>query len=153
MRSLSSLRALLNDLPDRLKRIPASRVEIKAGPDKWSPKEELGHLLDSALNNHRRIVLIQLENNPALPGYDGERWVELQRYHERDWSELVHLWGALNQQFLAAAEAVPEPAWSRTCTIGDSQPLTLKFVVDDYVDHMMHHLRHMGIEVDDLVAV
>jgi hypothetical protein len=152
MQSLSSLRVLLNELPDRLKHIPASRVETKPAPNKWSPKQELGHLLDSALNNHRRIVLIQLENNPALSSYDGERWVELQRYHERDWNELVQLWRALNQQFLAAAEAVPESNWSRTCTIGDSQALTLRFVVDDYVDHMMHHLRHMGIEVDDLVA-
>jgi hypothetical protein len=54
---------------------------------------------------------------------------------------------------LAAAEAIPESAWSRTCTIGDSGPLTLKFVVDDYVAHMMHHLRHIGIEVDHLVSV
>ena len=53
---------------------------------------------------------------------------------------------------LAAAEAVPNSAWSRTCTIADSAPLTLQFVFDDYLDHMLHHLRHMGVEVDDLVA-
>ena len=152
MQALISLRTLLNDLPDSLKRIPAARVELKPDPSKWSPKEELGHLIDSAVNNHRRIVLIQLEDRPALPDYDGERWVELQRYRERDWEELVRLWSVLNQHLLTAAEAVAESAWNRTCTIGDSKPLTLKFVVDDYVEHMTHHLRHIGIEVDDLLA-
>jgi hypothetical protein len=152
VRALTSLRTLLNDLPDRLKKIPAARVELKPDPSKWSPKEELGHLIDSAVNNHRRILLTQLENSPALSSYDGERWVELQRYRGRDWDELVRLWSVLNRHLLTAAEAVPESAWSRTCTIGDSEPVTLKFVVDDYVDHMTHHLRHIGIEVDDLLA-
>lgn len=152
MQALNSLRILLKDLPDRLKRIPAARVELRPNPSKWSPKEELGHLIDSAVNNHRRILLTQLENSPALPSYDGERWVEVQRYQERDWNELVLLWCAFNQHLLAAAEAVPELAWVRTCTIGDSEPMTLKFVVDDYVDHMVHHLRHIGIELDDLIA-
>ena len=151
MQALTSLRILLNDLPDRLKRIPAARVELKPDPSKWSPKQELGHLIDSAVNNHRRILLTQLENSPALPSYDGD-WVEVQHYQERGWNELVHLWSALNQHLLAASEAVPELAWNRTCTIGDSEPVTLKFVVDDYVDHMVHHLRHIGIEVDDLIA-
>ena len=152
MQALSSLRMLLNDLPNRLKQISDSQAARKSDPSKWSPKEELGHLLDSAVNNHRRIVLTQLEDSPALAGYDGERWVEVQCYAARDWNQLVDLWLALNQQLLAAAEAVSESDWSRTCTIGDSKPLTLKFVLDDYVDHMVHHLRHIGIEVNDLVA-
>jgi len=63
---------------------------------------------------------------------------------------MIGLWRALNQQLLVAAEAVPNSAWSRTCTIADSQPLTLKFVFEDYIDHMTHHLQHIGIKVDDL---
>jgi hypothetical protein len=87
-----------------------------------------------------------------MPGYDGDRWVQLHDYQNRDWRELVGLWKALNQQLLAAANAVPDPAWSRTCTIADSEPLTLKFVFEDYLEHMMHHLQHMGIQVEDLQA-
>ena len=110
----------------------------------------MGHLLDSAANNHQRIVRTQLEDKPAMPGYDGDRWVQLHDYQNRDWRELVGLWKALNQQLLAAAKAVPNSAWSRTCTIADSEPLTLKFVFEDYLEHMMHHLQHMGIQVEDL---
>jgi hypothetical protein len=150
MQGLIKLRALLNEVPPRLSKLPLSQVELKPSPVKWSPKEELGHLLDSAANNHQRIVRTQLEDEPKMPGYDGNAWVKLHKYQHRDWPEMIELWHALNQQLLAAAEAVPDPAWPRTCTIADSLPLTLKFVFEDYVDHMVHHLKHIGIATDDL---
>jgi hypothetical protein len=150
MQALTNLRTLLNEVPRRLSKLPPSKVEGKLSPSKWSPKEELGHLLDSAANNHQRIVRTQLEDKPKMPGYDGNAWVKLHAYQERNWQEMIELWRALNQQLLSAAEAVPDDAWSRTCTIADSQPLTLKFVFEDYVEHMMHHLKHIGIAMDDL---
>jgi DinB superfamily len=150
MQALKQLRALIDRIPPRLNKLPRSQVELKPSPSKWSPKEELGHLLDSAANNHQRIVRAQLEDEPKMPGYDGNAWVKLHGYQQRDWQATVELWRALNQQLLAAAEALPDPAWSRTCTIADSQPLTLKFVFEDYIGHMLHHLEHIGIEVDDL---
>jgi hypothetical protein len=73
------------------------------------------NLLDSAVNNH--IVRVQIEDKPAMPGYDGERWVALHAYQQRDWRELIGLWQALNQQLLAAAKAGPESAWSRTALL------------------------------------
>lgn len=152
MQGLTLLRALLDQVPVRLEKIPPGRRETKPAPSQWSPREELGHLLDSAANNHQRIVRAQLEDKPAMPGYDGDRWVDLHRYQQRDWTELIGLWKALNHQMLAAAKAVPDSAWSRTCTIADSEPLTLEFVFEDYLEHMMHHLQHIGIEVEDLKA-
>ena len=154
MESLHVLREAIARLPERLLVLPRDRVERKPAPNTWSAKEELGHLLDSAANNHQRIVLTQLEEKPAMPGYDGDEWVRLHRYQQREWEMLVELWAALNRQLLAAAEAVPDSAvWSRTCTIADSAPLTLQFVFDDYVGHMLHHLRHIGVAVEDLERV
>ena len=150
MQSLKRLHAIINEVPSRLSKFPLPQVESKPSPAKWSPKEELGHLLDSAANNHQRIVRGQLEDEPKMPGYDGNAWVELHKYQQRDWNEMIDIWRALNRQLLAAAEAVPESAWSRTCTIADSPPLTLKFVFEDYIDHMVHHLQHIGIKTDDL---
>jgi DinB superfamily len=149
MRSMTVLQELIDQLPARLQLLPSDKVEDKRSPDAWSPKEELGHLLDSAANNHQRIVRTQLEDKPAMPGYDGDAWVALHHYQKRNWPSLIELWAALNRQLLAAAEAVPEAAWSRTCTIAESAPLTLKFVFEDYLEHMLQHLRHMGVEVDD----
>jgi len=151
MQSIIVLQELIDRLPARLQALPAGNVERKRAPDAWSVKEELGHLLDSAANNHQRIVRTQLEEHPAMPSYDGDAWVALHQYQRRDWQTLIERWAALNSQLLAAAEAVPDPDWSRTCTIADSGPLTLQFVFDDYIEHMLGHLRHMGVKVDDLV--
>src|SRR5271169_6215638 len=152
MQSLTALQELIDRLPARLQALPSGKVEHKPAPEKWSAKEELGHLLDSAANNHQRIVRTQLEEHLAMPGYDGDAWVALHQYQRRDWPSLIERWAALNRQLLAAAEAVPDSAWSRTLTIADSEHLTLQFVFDDYIHHMLQHLRHMGIEVDDFAT-
>jgi len=151
VKAISSLRNLLDNIPARLEKLPMARVESKP-PSKWSAKEEMGHLLDSAANNHQRIVRAQLENNPAMPGYDQTAWVALHNYQHRDWEELIALWRALNLQLLAAAEAVPASAWTRTLTVAGSEPLTLQFVFEDYLGHMAHHLEHIGVEVQDLMS-
>jgi hypothetical protein len=152
MQALSSLRDLLQRVPNRLERLPKDAVDTRPTPSSWSPKEELGHLLDSAANNHQRIVRAQLEDHPAMPGYEQNRWVAVHAYQHRDWRELIEVWQALNRQLLAAAEAVPDFAWSRRLTVAGSEPLTLQFVFEDYVTHMLHHLQHIGIEVNDVTS-
>jgi nitroreductase len=150
-RGLAQLRYALIAVPGRLAAISRERAAARSTPESWSPKQELGHLIDSAANNHQRVVRAQLENNLALPQYDGDRWVELHGYQNRDWLDLIALWRAGNSQLLAAAENAPEVAWSHTLSIGGSEPMTLAFVLDDYVDHMSNHLRHIGVEVDDIL--
>jgi hypothetical protein len=149
---LNLLRDLLQRVPGRLEKLPEDAVESRPTSSAWSPKEELGHLLDSAANNHQRIVRAQFEDNPAMPGYEQNRWVAVHAYQSRDWVELIEVWQAFNRQLLAAAEAAPDSAWSRTLTVAGSAPLTLQFVFDDYVAHMLHHLKHIGIEVDDIAS-
>jgi DinB superfamily len=152
MPALNSLREILQRVPTRLEKLPKDKVEGKPSPSAWSPKQELGHLLDSAANNHQRIVRAQFENNLAMPGYEQNRWVAAHSYQSRDWKELIDLWKAFNQQLLAAAESAPQAAWSHTLTVANSEPMTLEFVFDDYVAHMLHHLQHVGIETADLAS-
>jgi nitroreductase len=149
---LALLEAIVESLPALLAAMSSDEVARRPAPASWSPKEELGHLIDSAANNHRRIVLAQIEDNPALPNYDGDRWVKLHDYHGQDWNNLIELWRVLNSQLLAAARAAEDEDWARTCTIGDSDTLTLRFVFDDYVDHMLGHLKHIGVDTDKLSA-
>lgn len=150
-RALGQLRALIACLPGRLAALSLKAVSVKSGPDNWSASEELGHLIDSAANNHQRVVRAQLTDNLSLPDYDGERWVELHGYKNREWTELIADWRTWNSHLLAAAQAAPRSAWSHTLTVGGSDPVTLEFVLDDYVTHMAHHVRHIGIEVDDIL--
>jgi len=151
-RGRAQLRYALSVLPARLAGVSEKRAALKPAPDRWSAKQELGHLIDSAFNNHQRIVRAQLKDNLALPGYDGDHWVEVHGYQKRHWIDLIALWRAGNSQLLAAAESADEASWAHTLSIGGSEPMTLRFVLDDYVDHMASHLRHIGIEVDDILA-
>ena len=148
MPQLASLRHILQHVPTRLEHLSPDKVATKPSPSTWSPKEELGHLLDSAADNHQRIVRAQAENHLAMPGYDQKHWVTVNAYQRRDWKELIEVWQALNRQLLAAAESTPGAAWSNQLTVGSSEPMTLEFVFDDYLVHMLHHLHHIGIEVD-----
>jgi hypothetical protein len=148
MPQLARMRELLQTSPDKLAKLSKDGVEGKASPSAWSAKEELGHLLDSAANNHQRIVRAQLEENPAMPGYEQNRWIVVNGYQSRDWDELIDTWRAFNRQLVAAAESVPASGWSRTLSVAGAQPVTLEFVFDDYIEHMVHHLRHIGIEVN-----
>ena len=152
MQTLISLRTLLQVVPGRLGRLSEEQANNEPEPSSWSPKEELGHLLDSAANNHQRIVRAQLQDALVMPGYEQNRWVEIHAYQRRNWNELIEIWKALNLQLLAAAEAVPGSAWSRTLTVAGSEPLTLQFVFDDYLVHMRHHLQHIGIETGDVAS-
>jgi len=151
-RAKAQLRALLNVLPGRLAAIPNREAAVKPSPESWSANQELGHLIDSAANNHQRIVRAQLEDNLALPDYNGDRWVEIHEYQNRNWHELISLWKAGNSQLLVAADAALDSSWENRLTIGGSEPVTLRFVLDDYIDHMASHLRHIGVQIDDVLA-
>jgi hypothetical protein len=140
---VEALRHLLDTVPSQLAELSDATAAGKPAPEKWSPKEELGHLLDSAANNHQRLVRTLLEDKPAMPGYEQHRWVQMHRYQQRDWRELINTWVALNRQLLVAAGSADDSDWARTCTIAGSAPLTLSFVLQDYIGHMAHHLAHI----------
>jgi DinB family protein len=149
MQILDRFAAVLAAASERLRMISPDEIASRPQPGAWSKKEELGHLVDSAINNYARIIRVQKESAPALPGYQQDAWVERQGYNERDWRELIALWSAMNAHMLAATARIPPAAMARTCTIGGSQPMTLEFVIEDYVDHMVHHLQHIGLALGE----
>jgi hypothetical protein len=78
-----------------------------------------------------------------MPGYEQQRWVQVHIYQQRDWRDLIDTWAALNRQLLVVAAWADDSDWARTCTIAGSEPLTLSFVLQDYVAHLSHHLAHI----------
>ena len=113
------------------------------GSSGWSHKQELGHLLDSAVNNRVRFVVATLEGKYAGPTYDGEAWVEVGSYGEASWDDLVNAWRLNNDLLARAVERIPAERLQAECRIGDGRPVTLEFIIDDYIAHMQHHLDHI----------
>jgi len=111
----------------------------RSGPDRWSRKEVLGHLIDSAANNHQRFVRLQLETTLALPGYTQNDWVRVQGYQERPFRDLVDLWIAYNRH-LAHVLRLADPAAAGHVWRAPGKDLDFAFLMADYLRHLRHHL-------------
>ena len=121
-----------------------TRSGVRPAAGKWSAREVLGHLIDSACNNHRRFVLAQSPDVAKFDGYDQNAWVERQRYQEAPWRDLVALWTAYNRHLAHVIAATPSSALANTATSPDgTEPLSLGFVMEDYVRHLRHHLEQL----------
>ena len=118
----------------------------KPAPGKWSKKEILGHLIDSAANNHQRFVRLQLDGEVSLPGYEQDAWVRVGRYQQAPWAEIVALWAAYNRHLATIVETLDPAALGHVWHAAGGD-VTLEFLVGDYVEHMKHHLRQIGLAV------
>ncbi len=119
--------------------VEASRPEREG---KWSAKQVVGHLTDSAVNNLARVVRLQITPGQSLPGYEQVEWVNLQHYAERDWPKVLGLWMELNDQMAWMIARVPKARLKNDGVVA-GEPLTLGYLVEDYIAHMEHHLRAM----------
>lgn len=147
-------RALVQEVAPRLRAIPEDAASEPRRPGAWSPREIVGHLVDSATNNHGRFLRAQLQDDLVFLGYDQEAWVRVQRYAEAPWPDLVALWEALNLHLARVIEAVPPEvadhprpvhalhrlAWE---VVPEDEPVTLGYFMRDYVGHLRHHLRQV----------
>ena len=137
-----------------LRAMTPAAAAARPAPGKWCPAEIIGHLIDSASNNHVRFVRAALENDLVFPGYEQDGWVRVQSYQTSKWTELVELWAGLNRHLAHVIEAVPadvrrrprathnldEVAWQ---PVPRDTPATLDYFMSDYVAHCRHHLRQI----------
>jgi hypothetical protein len=133
------LEAILDDAR-RLQDVPESDASRPWKPGKWSRKEILGHLVDSAANNHQRFVRLQLQEHLELPGYDQAGWVRTQRYQQLGWHEIIELWRTYNRHLAHLIRTVDNQALAHTWRSPDGTLVDLEFVMRDYLVHMRHHL-------------
>jgi hypothetical protein len=110
----------------------------------WSSKEVIGHLIDSASNNHQRFVRAALQPSLDFPGYDQDGCVRVQAIQQADWSALVALWAAYNRFLAHVIAHLPAAKLDTVCRIGSGEPVTLGFLATDYLRHLVHHLRQIG---------
>ncbi len=137
---LQHLKLLVDEAEQRLAYISEAQSEQRLGPGKWSKKEILGHLIDSASNNHQRFVRTQLASQISFPAYAQVPWVEAQGYQSESWTNLVHLWAGFNRHIAHLVSQIPDNRADNLCTLDGHEPATLRFLVEDYIRHLEHHL-------------
>ena len=121
----------------------ATASRLAPAPGAWNAKQELGHLIDSAANNHQRFVRAALHGPYQGPGYAQDDWVRLHAYESLPWSTLVAFWHQYNLFLVHLVDRIPDAALETVCQVGSYPPLTLGFLIDDYVLHMQHHVDHL----------
>ncbi len=103
----------------------------------------LGHLIDSAANNHLRFVGTQVQNGLHLPSYEQDNWVKVQHYEAVEWELLVSLWESYNRHLLNVMTHVPTDKLNNKCVVEDNPPQTLQYLMQDYLVHLKHHLAQL----------
>ena len=116
------------------------RASMARAPAKWSAKEELGHLIDSAANNHIRFVRGAIEAEFRGPGYSQNDWVRLHGYSNMQWETIINFWFQYNTLLVRLVDRIPEDRLEALCVIGTNPAVTLRFVIEDYILHMQHHI-------------
>jgi hypothetical protein len=129
---------------EALRWIGDPEASLRSAPGNWSKKEILGHLLDSAVNNHHRFVRAQQVEEFIFPAYEQEHWVSLQGYAERPWSELIDLWRLYNRHLAHVINLIPVERQAVMCVIGPNEPVSLGYLIEDYLVHLRHHLQELG---------
>lgn len=148
---IESFRQTIDRAYERLLQIAEEQSERERAPGKWSPKETLGHLIDSAANNHLRFVRAQFTDDLIFPGYAQADWVRVQHYSERPWRQLVELWRQYNLHLAHVMSQVPEEARTKSRArhnlhqlawqmVAENAPVTLDYFMRDYIGHLQHHL-------------
>ena len=141
----------------RLLSLTDAQASVPLAEGKWSAKEVIGHLVDSASNNHQRFVRAQLKDDLVFEGYAQDEWVRVQAYREEPWPLLVNLWKFYNLHLAHVMAAAPEAARTRKrarhnfhqigfAPVSPEEPSTLEHLMIDYVDHLKSHLRQIFAE-------
>ena len=154
---LDDFKQTIDSAAEGLNKISETQSEVPRSEEGWSSKQIIGHLIDSATNNHARFVLGQLKDDLVFPGYEQERWVQVQQYQNASWAGLVELWRAYNKHLLHVMSSTPKEKLSNRCTqhslqtiafqtVSEKEPVTLEYLMTDYVVHLKHHLGQILID-------
>jgi hypothetical protein len=139
------LRYLVDTAEHKLREISALKSSEPILPGGWSRKQVIGHLIDSASNNHQRFVRAALQPSLDFPAYDQDGCVRVQAFQEADWELLISLWAAYNRYLAFVMEHLPASQLGTACRIGSAEAVTLDFLARDYLTHLVHHLTQIGV--------
>lgn len=145
-----NLHQVLDQVLPFLRKISDNEANVKPALNKWSKKEILGHLIDSACNNQQKFIRMMAQSHLDFVGYAQDFWVNEQHYNQASWQELIVFWYAYNKHIAHIIAHVNPDFLQNTISIEGSDLFTLEFIIQDYTEHLKHHLKailpELGLE-------
>ncbi len=149
-----TLASIIELVTPQLRQLDESTVKQKPDPNRWAKIEILGHLIDSACNNHRRFVMAQSTDELIFDGYDQESWVRLQNYLDGNWQRIVEFWASYNHLIANLISQIADDVLTRPRVnhrlhriawkpIPEHDSATLEYFIKDYIGHLEHHVRQI----------
>ena len=148
-RLLSDTETTVIEAYQRLISLPDETIQLRPNPGDWSVKEIVGHLIDSASNNHQRFVRLQVADSLVFPDYsqDNDTWVSIQSYQQAPWEELLALWRHFNLHLVRVIWTVNEECIDRIWVVDEDTSITLGELMIDYLRHLKDHQQ----QISDLI--
>lgn len=116
----------------------------KVSEDKWSKKEILGHLIDSAINNLQRFTEVQFKEKPyRIRKYSQNELVRVNLYQESNSSDLIDLWYSLNMRIEFIVNQFSKEELDYEVIVNERRIVTLEYLIEDYINHLEHHLHQI----------
>jgi hypothetical protein len=137
---IEGLQKIMDKIPSKILEYSKEEINHKPVPEKWSKKEILGHLCDSAFNNLQRLVRVQYEEKPWIV-YNQDEWVKNQNYQRMEIKQVIDLWLTLHKQLIQVIRNFPEKHLESVLDVGEE--VTAKFIITDYLDHQNHHIKQI----------
>ena len=145
---IGQIREIVGGYAPQLGLIREEEFSFKPLPHKWSRKEILGHLVDSAQNNLRRFIVAQYEDSPNIV-YRQEDWVAISHYQDYPTKHLIQIWSLLNLHICQVLEATGAEQAKRRCRTGGLEAHSIEWLAEDYIKHLLHHL-HQVLELEPI---
>lgn len=136
-------RIALEEIESSLFQAPAQLAGVPWRPGGWTRKEIVGHLLDSAANNRQRFVRAVLDGSYSGPKYAQRGWVDAHGYADVPWTKLLAWWKCEHEMLANVVDRIPEERLGTQCIVGEDAPVTLEFLIQDYLRHQRLHLKQI----------
>jgi len=142
---------IIENFYECLKSVDPELTKVKISEDKWTLREIIGHLIDSASNNHQRIVRLQISDLLDFPRYDGEQWISVQEYNNFDWECLINMWYQCNLLILHIINVINDEKLRNLWVIDEDNSITLEEVIHKYYVHLENHIEHFNRRLGELI--
>jgi hypothetical protein len=136
-------RAEMENVRAELFEVPVELADIPWRAGGWTRKQIIGHMMDSAANNRQRFVRAAIEGRYAGPKYAQDAWVAAHGYTGQSWETLLGWWSTQHEILASIVDQIRGERLEASCVVGEDAPVTLRFLIEDYIAHQHWHLNQV----------